>query len=131
MIPHFPSVFIGTPLPPAAAKLLAENGFLPPYSPSPPAAPAAAPVVGLKPLTPVQGQIWQALTGRQLNERQVALLEIYWRARQAGEPPLSVDEAGRRLATTFGIEHKLACDFVKGSLRSFGAASFRRLNVRR
>ena len=89
----------------------------------PAAAPAplpAAPSLDLHPLSPVQAQIWAALTNRPLNPRQVALLEIYWRARRAGEPALAVDEAARRLAAVFGVAHKLAVDYVKGALRSFG-----------
>jgi hypothetical protein len=119
---HSPSIFIGTPLPAAAAELLAEHGFLPPVQPTAPAAPAAGapPPTDLQPLSAVQAQIWAALTGRPLNDRQVTLLEIYWRARQANEPALSVEEAARRLATAFGIQHKLAADYVKGALRSFG-----------
>lgn len=120
-MPHSPSIFIGTPLPAAAAELLVAHGFLPPVPPTPRAGPEeGAPTAELRALSAVQGQIWAALTGRPLNDRQVALLEIYWRACLADEPALSVEEAARRLARAFGIEHKLAADYVKGALRSFG-----------
>jgi hypothetical protein len=72
------------------------------------------------PLTPIQSQIWAALTARPLNERQIALLEIYWRARAAGEPALAVEEAARRLTAIVGVDSTRAVDFVKGALRSFG-----------
>jgi len=123
MTPDGPSIFIGKALPPAAVELLVEHGFLP-SDPSPARLKATPSTSGheanLHPLTAVQGQIWAALTARALNHRQVAMLEIYWRARLAGEPALSVNEAGRRLAEALSVPHGEACNFAKGALRSFG-----------
>ena len=64
--------------------------------------------------------IWNALSNRVMNHRQIALLEIHWRARRDGEGPLSVEEAGRRLMEDVGEGEAPAVDFVKGALRSFG-----------
>ncbi|MGH6905738.1 MAG: hypothetical protein ACREIR_23715 [Geminicoccaceae bacterium] len=86
-----------------------------------PAPPPGPDDFGFTPLTPVQGQIYAALTRQPpLNPRQRELLAIYWRARRDNEPALSVEEAGRRLATALGLEPARAAAYVRGALRSFG-----------
>ncbi len=81
----------------------------------------------IKPMTGIQAQIWAALTSRPLNERQIALLQIYWQAWAAGEPAISIEEAGRRLAQEVEVEQGKADDYVKGALRSFGRRLFQTL----
>ena len=109
-----------TPLSPEAAAALVKGGFVPPQPP-PPAGTAPPPKPPpLQPLSDLQAQIWAALTDRPLNTRQTALLEIYWRARKAGEPALPVEEAAQQLASAVDLEPDRAVDYVKGSLRSFG-----------
>lgn len=72
-------------------------------------------------LTKVQGEIVSALTKKPvLNPRQVRCLEIYWTSATGGEPALSVDEVGNRLAAQGVVGQDQAADFVRGSLRSFG-----------
>jgi hypothetical protein len=115
-------VVYGLPLSDAAVASLQANGHLPDdreaESPTPS---SGASKPSLQPLTPVAQQIWAALSGRPLNDRQIALLEIYARACAAGEPPISVQEAGRRLVQALDdLGPARAEGFVKGSLRSFG-----------
>jgi hypothetical protein len=79
-------------------------------------------------MTADQAPIWKALTGRPLNDRQVAVLEIYWHAKEAGEAALPVEEVARRLASAVEVDPGKAVDFVKGALRSFGRRLFQTLN---
>lgn len=119
-----PILCYGIPLPPQALALLIEQGAL--KLPAPPEVATPA-IPNIKPMTKIQAQIWAALTSRPLNERQIALLEIYWRARAAGEPALSVEEAARRLSQAVDVDPAKAVDFVKGALRSFGRRLFQTL----
>lgn len=114
---HSPILCYGTPLPPEALSVLIEHGVLKP-SPTPSA--VAATIPDIKPMTGIQAQIWAALTSGPLNERQVALLQIYWLAWAADEPALSVEEAARRLAQDVEVAPAKAVNYVKGALRSFG-----------
>jgi hypothetical protein len=118
---HNSSTFTRGPLPTGEIELFTERDCLPS---NPPPASAAEKIAGttesLQPLTAVQSRIWAALTRRPLNERQLAVLEIYFRARLAREAPLSVEEAGRRAAEALGLPRKRARDYLRGSLRSFG-----------
>ena len=118
---NHPILCLGMPLPPEAMKLLEERGFVP-SGPSlaAPGGEDKSATAPLNPLTPLQALIWSALTDRVMNHRQIALLEIHWRARRDGEGPLSVEEAGRRLIEDVGEGEAPAVDFVKGALRSFG-----------
>src|SRR5690606_23129744 len=104
---------------------LQENGFLPSSATS--AATPPSGTAGLTALTPVQGQIFAALTRRPLNQSQTELLAIYWRARRDGEPALSVDEAARGLAAALGADPARSADYVRGALRSFGRRLLRAL----
>lgn len=80
-------------------------------------------------LTKVQGEIVKALTRKPpLNERQVAVLEVYWQAAKAGEPALPVDAVATRLIQKLQIDPLKAADFVKGALRSFGKRLFAELS---
>lgn len=114
---HGPVLCYGTQLPSEALVVLIEQGIL---NPSPTPGAVAATIPDIKPMTGVQAQIWAALTSRLLNERQVALLEIYWRAWAKGEQALSVEEAAHRLAQGIEVDPAKAVDYVKGALRSFG-----------
>ena len=80
-------------------------------------------------LTKLQGEIVVALTKKPpLNERQVAILEIYLQAHQNGELALSIDAVAERLLVK-EIELKRPADaVVKGALRSFGKRLFATLS---
>lgn len=121
MIPTLAFVY---PLPPdkvaaaLAAVGLASFAPLQAAVPVPPACPALT-------LTKAQGEIASALTRKPpLNERQVAILEIYWQAHRQGEPALPIEIVAARLVQKIEVDPAKAVDYVKGSLRSFGKRLF-------
>ena len=80
-------------------------------------------------LSKVQGEMVTALTKKPpLNERQVAILEVYWQAAKAGEPPLAVDAVATRLVGKVTVDPARAAHYVKGALRSFGKRLFAELS---
>ncbi len=117
-----PILCFGQPLPPEAVKLLEANGFMPSDPPPVPSPPTDANASNkLTPLTKTEALIWRALTDRPMNDSQIALLELHWRARRDGEPPMSVDEAARRLAQGGDVAYAgKAADYARGAMRSFG-----------
>ena len=123
-----PSLCLGpiVPLTQQAIDLLINNGLIPPPA-SPPAAITTPPGAAPQPVSAAVSQIWRALTDRPLNDRQTLVLEILWRAKQAGEPALPVDEVARRLAAAGTIDPDRAIDYVKGAYRSFGRRLFQTL----
>ena len=125
MITPEPLLAVVYPLPPhQSAQVLAMLGLSTIGLPTAPAAPG---LPGSS-LTKVQGEIVVALTRTPpLNERQVAILEIYWTAYTQGEPPLPIETVATRLAAkapVIAIDPTRAADYVKGALRSFGKRLF-------
>lgn len=110
----------GEPLPKEAVALLIKGGLISPPSRPPTPRSANPPGPLLSSITPSQSQIWRGLTDRKLNDNQTAVLEIYWRAKIAGEPALSIDAVAKRLTASTGADPNDAANLVKGSLRSFG-----------
>jgi len=110
-----------------AGPFIASHG-LPSVGLPLPDAPLAPPAIGTS-LTKVQGEIVVALTkSPPLNERQVAVLEIYCNAYSHGEPALSIEMVGTRLEDKVAIDPARAAAYVKGALRSFGKRLFAALS---
>jgi hypothetical protein len=111
-----------------AAPIIAALGLIPPDLDLP-LPMSAAPLPTGSPLTKTQGEIVAALTKKPpLNERQIAILEVYWDAHRRGEPALSIEAAATRLAQKIAVDPARGEDFVKGALRSFGKRLFATLS---
>ena len=107
---------------PEAVSALVAHGLIPGEKAPAEAKPAAEPksVPTLQSLTPLQKEIHKALTYRQLNQNQVALLWIYLEASYSKKGALSIEIAAASLAKKTGYSWAEAEKNVEGCLRAFG-----------